>query len=664
MANHSGSEGFKRFLPRIGSPGYHLMLACVAVLILGPLGGISAAYMNFSIGFYVSGQVLAGILGSTVIFPYGAEGKHGGNYMQTMAASVAGMAAMGVLIQAMVWLGWPQPPFWQIVMYMLCIGMFGCGVGMLYTPLLVDRMQLPYPSGFAVANILRALTDKDLLKRSIAKLGSGIGVGFAAGFASSQIAAVEALSLSVGTVGAGMIVGARIAIPAFVAGAIGWLVTPYMRSIHWLGPDQTFRKTGFIISLGAILGAACLDIVLILFQAIKRYRESAQAGSASAGQQPEETHTGFHLRFGRGLAVSVCSVAVMLVILRFCNKVPSSIGVDLIICSLTALAGFFSGGLGGWKHIPAVRLLFWILFWAVATLIVGHRAMGAPVGLLAAGVGLSVIFALINGISQGLSDWNPISSAFVATVFVLVLIGLRDPVTGLMSASIVFISCSAGSDMQQDRSTGWRLGTDRTVQFYYQVIGIVVGAILAVLLTKLFMQAYSALSVDQSTISNAPGTEKWQSAMTLKLVGALRSITQPKPYLMTGLKLGIGIGLFIEIVRKFIKSRPSYAPFAKNSRVGRVIDFLIDAVLLPSPYAAALGGFVELPAVLWWTAGGVGASLFEVIQSKLARRPKPAQGDLPADMSTMSLVGGGLIAGDSLAALAIGLYGMVTHLLH
>ena len=41
----------KRFLPRIGSPGYHAMLAVVALLVLGPLGGISSAFMNFSIGF-------------------------------------------------------------------------------------------------------------------------------------------------------------------------------------------------------------------------------------------------------------------------------------------------------------------------------------------------------------------------------------------------------------------------------------------------------------------------------------------------------------------------------------------------------------------------------------------------------------------------------------
>src|ERR1700692_2907822 len=99
-----------RFLPRIGSPGYHLLLTAVAILILGPLGGISAAFMNFSIGFFIGGQVLAGILGSVVTLPYGPEGKHGANYMQTMAASVAGMCAMAVLVQAMVWLGLPEPP--------------------------------------------------------------------------------------------------------------------------------------------------------------------------------------------------------------------------------------------------------------------------------------------------------------------------------------------------------------------------------------------------------------------------------------------------------------------------------------------------------------------------------------------------------------------------
>jgi len=63
--------------------------------------------MNFSIGFFIGGQVLAGILGSTVTLPYGPEGRHGANYMQTMAASVAGMCGMAVLVQQ--WYGWDCP---------------------------------------------------------------------------------------------------------------------------------------------------------------------------------------------------------------------------------------------------------------------------------------------------------------------------------------------------------------------------------------------------------------------------------------------------------------------------------------------------------------------------------------------------------------------------
>src|ERR1022692_854139 len=138
------------WLPTIGTWKYYALLGAVGILVLGPLGGVAASYMNFSLGFFVGGQVLAGILGSTVTFGYGALGRHGANYIQTTAASVAGMSGLAVVIQAMTWLGLPQPPMWQLILYMLCIGMFGVGVGMLYTPILVDRLQLTFPSGSAL----------------------------------------------------------------------------------------------------------------------------------------------------------------------------------------------------------------------------------------------------------------------------------------------------------------------------------------------------------------------------------------------------------------------------------------------------------------------------------------------------------------------------------
>ena len=610
MDNPIPRAGAGRFLPRIGSPAYHVMLAGVAILILGPLGGISAAFMNFSIGFFIGGQVLAGILGSTVTLPYGPEGRHGANYMQTMAASVAGMCGMAVLVQAMVWLGLPEPPAWKLVLYFMSIGMFGVGVGMLYTPVLVDRMQLTYPSGYAVANILRALTDKNLLKRSIAKLGGGMFGGYAGGLfalnlpslarfglAQKGIEALTNLSISTSTFGAGMIVGARIAIPALVVALIGKWQMPYLVSIGWLKEGEPFRKIGFIIALGTILGAAILDLVLILIQAVRRFRQQ----SAEPAKPAED-----------------------------------------------------------WKRVNVWRLVLWVVFWGAATVILGSQVLHQPVFFLIVAVSLCFLFVLVNGISLGISDWNPLSSAFVLTVFILAALGLRDPGVGLLCASILLIACSEGGDMQQDRSTGWRLGTNRIVQFRYQVIGIAMGAVLAVVLAKLFMNSYDVLTKDQFSHPHIAGTEQWQSAMTYKIVGALKGITNPQPHVMKALRFGIFLGLLIETARKLIKRNRRYQQAVKTTRTGRAADFVLDAVVLSSPYASSFGGFVELPTVLWWTAGGVGASLYDVIQAKrAARRPQPADGQLPSDMSTMSLVGGGLIAGDSLAALSVGLYGLL-----
>src|SRR5436190_8328464 len=238
-----------RWLPKANTRNYHLLLGGVAMLVLGPLGGVTSAYMFFTVGFAVGGQVLAGILGSAMTFGYSAEGKHGGNYIQTLAASVASMAGMCVLIQAMVWLGMPMPATWKLMLYFGCIGMFGVGIGMLYTPILVDRLQLEYPSGHAVANILRALTDARLLRRSVAKLGGGTAAGIGLAAIVERVPFLAATNLSASSVGAGMVVNSRIGVPALVMALVGWALSPYLRAIGWLGPRDPFRKIGFLIAL-------------------------------------------------------------------------------------------------------------------------------------------------------------------------------------------------------------------------------------------------------------------------------------------------------------------------------------------------------------------------------------------------------------------------------
>ncbi len=575
----------RRWLPAPDTWQYHLLLGAAGMLVLGPLGGIAAAYMNFSLGFFVGGQVLAGILGSAVTAGYGAAGRHGANYIQTAAASVAGMGGMAVIIQAMGWLGMDQPPLWQLIGYMLCIGMYGVGVGMLYTPLLVDRMQLTFPSGLAVANILRALTDPVLLRRSIARLAGGMGLGVLASVAATRIAWLGAIDLSASTFGAGMIVGARIGVAALVGGLAGWALTPYFVSIGWLSPGDPYRKITFLFALGMIMGAAVVDVLLLLAKTLQRSRQAVARGTAS---------------------------------------------------------------------MPQRWIVAWVIVWGLAVVGTGAAWFGQPIGYQLMAVLLVLVFALVNGISVGMVDQNPISSAFVLTVILMAALGLRQPHVGLIAATVLLVSTAEACDMQQDRSTGWRLGTDRMVQFGYQVSGIVAGAILAVLLARLFMDAYPVLRLDQTILPADQQPARWTSAMTYKIVGALRSMTEDRPYQRLAVWIGLAIGLVTEILRKSIRASARYRSFAEQSRTGRTCDFVLDAVILPSPYASSFGGFVNLPATMWMAAGGVLASVVE-------SRPRPAAKDaaLPEDMSTTSLIGGGLIAGDALAALGFGIAGLM-----
>jgi uncharacterized oligopeptide transporter (OPT) family protein len=590
----------RRFLPAPETPRYHLLLGAVALLVLGPLGGVTAAYMTFSLGFFVGGQVLAGILGSTVTYGYGAEGKHGANYMQTMAASVASMSGMGVLIQGMVWLGIPPPPAWALFLYFGCIGMFGIGVGMLYTPILVEKMKLEYPSGHAVANILRALTDKTLLRRSVGKLGGGAVGGIAAGALVEHVGVIGGLGLSASTVGTGLIIGSRIAVPALVMGGTLYWLAPYLRSSGWLGPHDPPRKVGFLIALAMIMGAAAVDLALLAVEASKRFR--AVAGGEAAAPAPSR---------------------------------------------------LAAGGLG------ARALLAWVVLWGAAIVVVATIFLHQPPGFVLMGVVLSFVFVFINGIANGISDSNPISSAFVVSVLLMALLGLRDPAVGMMAASVLLVACTVGVDMQQDRSTGWRLGSDRRMQFRYQAVGIIVGAALCVAFARLFMTAYPVLRIDTFTHPEAR-VGGWQSAMTFKFVGTLRGLGHLAAYQVRALGLGLVIGVVIQVARKLLARSSRWKLYLTSGPVAFAVGWLVDAIFLSSPYASSFGGFVDVSSSFWMACGGVVASLLATVE-KRRRSGEPAGGPdaLPEDMSTNSLIGGGLIAGESIYTLVVGIVSLL-----
>jgi len=84
---------------------------------------------------------------------------------------------------------------------------------------------------------------------------------------------------------------------------------------------------------------------------------------------------------------------------------------------------------------------------------------------------------------------------------------------------------------------------------------------------------------------------------------------------------------------------------------------VLDTIILPGPYASSLGGFVEFPTALWYGLGGVFSSMWTWAAQRYGRRGDDMQ---PADMDTMSLIGGGLIAGEAIAFLTLGIIGLVS----
>src|SRR5262249_15562017 len=235
--------------------------------------------------------------------------------------------------------------------------------------------------------------------------------------------------------------------------------------------------------------------------------------------------------------------------------------------------------------------------------------------------------------------------------------GLRNPVVAITAATVLLICSSVGVDMQQDRSTGWRLGTDRRVQFWYQILGIGMGAVLCVVLARIFMTAYPVLAVNSFDHPEAK-VGQWQSAMTYKSVGAIRGLGNLPAHQLIALEVGFFVGLVIEVLRKVVRGNARYRAFVERPGSGPAVSWVVDAILLPSPYAYAFGTFVELPTALWWGAGGILSSVWNTLGRRAGAANRPAADELPADMPTPSLGGGGLIAGESLFYLAMALIGL------
>jgi len=157
---------------------------------------------------------------------------------------------------------------------------------------------------------------------------------------------------------------------------------------------------------------------------------------------------------------------------------------------------------------PDGRLIVWVIFWGHATVWAGTQLLGQPAGFL--------IFALAGVRVRPDQPVSRRADRLESDFFSLR--GYRDPHgharpegrhSWTHAGTALLVAISVGSDMQQDRSTGRRLGTSAPSSFRYQVAGIVMGAISAVAFAKVFMAAYPVLLQDQTVMSASEQPVQW-----------------------------------------------------------------------------------------------------------------------------------------------------------
>ena len=126
--------------------------------------------------------------------------------------------------------------------------------------------------------------------------------------------------------------------------------------------------------------------------------------------------------------------------------------------------------------------------------------------------------------------------------------------------------------------------------------------------------------------------------MTYKFVGALRSLTDDKPYQRTAIWIGVAIGFVTEVLRKIIKSRAAYQKFVETSQSR---DSPPTSCSIPRCCRRPMRRRSAASSTCRRRRGSPPAACWRA-SSTACRSARTSRPPCPSDMSTTSLVGGGL----------------------
>ncbi len=153
--------------------------------------------------------------------------------------------------------------------------------------------------------------------------------------------------------------------------------------------------------------------------------------------------------------------------------------------------------------------------------------------------------------AYGETDINPVGTMGHSTQILYGALAPGKTLTNLMAGGLTAGCADSAADMMQDLKAGYLLGATPRKQTYAQFIGVLVGAVVAVLIFLVVTEAYG---IATETIP-APAAVLW-SGMAKLLAQGLSALPE---YTTTGILVGVAFGILLTILEntKWGKFTPS-----------------------------------------------------------------------------------------------------------
>lgn len=572
--------------------------AIILGMILAAILAGSTAYLGLKMGQTVSASIPAAVISMTILRILGGSTVLENNIVQTIA-SAGYVVAGGIIftIPALVLMGyWQQFNYWQITSIAVVGGILGVLFSIPLRRALIIDEQLKFPEGLAAAEVLKAgdkigteastgvgyLISGSLCSSLIKFCQSGLHVlgesihgwfnvggsvfGVSTGFAFSML-------------GAGYIVGMKVAVNLFVGAALAWLIGVPLYTAF--GSPEDFGlsanasafdwamavRTSKLRYIG--VGTMIFGGLFTIFSLVKPIK-NAIASSFGALQKA---------RLGKDIKI-----------LRTEHDIPITV-VCLTILSLSIPVFYIVKDVIGVANLPISTNLYWVVicFLWIFSLIIGF------------------ICSSIGGYMAGIvgSSANPLSGITIGAILaasagLLLLLGgeitfggatkesLSLAATVVMIGGVVATSAALSCDNLQDLKAGHVVGSTPWRQQVGLILGVIAGSAVIGKVLELLYNAYGLgdsfprLGMDPEHALAAP-----QATLMSSVAQGVFSHALDWPLVFIGMLVGLGIVLVDRAILKPLKSEYRLSVMAVALGIYLPMD-----VITP----LALGGLINFMA--------------------------------------------------------------------